>query len=232
MSKKKLIALILAAAMTATMLAGCSGKNEADTTGNDSKAGNQTSQGTGKDTEDQSDSNFNDPGVLPIVKEPVTITIFAPANGEYSWLDNAQTKEMEELTNIKLEWQVAASSDNVKDKISTMFASKNMTDIILAGVGGSSRYDKASEAMFGAQGLVLPLNEYIDTVSVGYKEAFAQLEGMREYITTPDGNIYSLPNVDGSLHVQYNMKLWLNKQWLDNLKLEVVEPLQIGRAHV
>ena len=31
MSKKKLIALILAAAMTATMLAGCSGKNEADT---------------------------------------------------------------------------------------------------------------------------------------------------------------------------------------------------------
>lgn len=221
MSKKKLIALILAAAMTATMLAGCSGKNEADTTGNDSKAGNQTSQGTGKDTEDQSDSNFNDPGVLPIVKEPVTITIFAPANGEYSWLDNAQTKEMEELTNIKLEWQVAASSDNVKDKISTMFASKNMTDIILAGVGGSSRYDKASEAMFGAQGLVLPLNEYIDTVSVGYKEAFAQLEGMREYITTPDGNIYSLPNVDGSLHVQYNMKLWLNKQWLDNLKLEV-----------
>ena len=155
------------------------------------------------------------------MKEPVTITIFAPANGEYSWLDNAQTKEMEELTNIKLEWQVAASSDNVKDKISTMFASKNMTDIILAGVGGSSRYDKASEAMFGAQGLVLPLNEYIDTVSVGYKEAFAQLEGMREYITTPDGNIYSLPNVDGSLHVQYNMKLWLNKQWLDNLKLEV-----------
>ena len=38
---------------------------------------------------------------------------------------------------------------------------------------------------------------------------------MRDYITTPNGNIYSLPNVDGSLHVQYNMK------WLDNLGLEM-----------
>ena len=44
---------------------------------------------------------------------------------------------------------------------------------------------------------------------------------MREYITTPDGHIYSLPNVDGSLHVQYNMKLWINTTWLDNLGLDL-----------
>ena len=75
--------------------------------------------------------------------------------------------------------------------------------------------------MFGSQGLVLPLNEYLDTISVGYKAAFEELDGLRDYITTPDGNIYSLPNVDGSLHVQYNMKLWLNTTWLDNLGLSM-----------
>ena len=80
---------------------------------------------------------------------------------------------------------------------------------------------KASESMFGSQGLVLPLNEYLDTISVGYKAAFEELDGLRDYITTPDGNIYSLPNVDGSLHVQYNMKLWLNTTWLDNLGLSM-----------
>lgn len=102
-----------------------------------------------------------------------------------------------------------------------MFASGDMTDIILTGVGNANRYDKASEAMFGTQGLILPLEQYLDTVSVGYKAAFEKMDGMREYITTPDGHIYSLPNVDGSLHVQYNMKLWLNNQWLENLNLQV-----------
>lgn len=125
------------------------------------------------------------------------------------------------MTGIKLDWNIAASSDNVRDKISTMFASGDMTDIILTGVGNANRYDKASEAMFGAQGLILPLEQYLDTVSVGYKAAFEKMDGMREYITTPDGHIYSLPNVDGSLHVQYNMKLWLNNQWLENLNLQV-----------
>ena len=83
-----------------------------------------------------------------------------------------------------------------------MFAGGTMTDIILTGVGTANRYDKASEAMVGAQGLVIPLENYIDTISVGYKAALDEMDGMRDYITTPDGHIYSLPNVDGSLHVQ------------------------------
>jgi putative aldouronate transport system substrate-binding protein len=79
----------------------------------------------------------------------------------------------------------------------------------------------STEALYGSQGLILPLNQYFDTVSVGYKTAFEELSGMREYITTPDGNIYSMPNVDGSLHVQYNCKLWINTHWLKNLGLSM-----------
>lgn len=220
MRRKRMLSLAIASAMVISLLSGCGG-NSGGTNQTTATGGNSGTTSAGGATEPVADSNYNAPGELPLVKEPVTLSIFAPANGEYSWLDNAQTKELEEATNIKLDWQIAASSDNVRDKISTMFASKNMTDIILTGVGASSRYDKASEAMFGAQGLVLPLNEYLDTISVGYKDAFDSLDGMREYITTPDGNIYSLPNVDGSLHVQHNMKLWLNTQWLDNLGLEM-----------
>ncbi len=67
----------------------------------------------------------------------------------------------------------------------------------------------------------MPLNEYYDTISVGYQNAFENLPGFREAITTPDGNIYSMPNVDGSLHIQYMMKLWINTEWLDNLGLDM-----------
>lgn len=167
------------------------------------------------------DTEFNEPGTLPIVNEPITLTVFAPSNGEYSWEDNTHVQELEEKTGIHLEWQTCASSDNVQEKLSVLFASGETPDIILTGVGNSSRYDKATEQFLGEQGLVLPLNEYLDTISVGYKAAFEAFDGMREFITTPDGNIYSLPNVDASLHVQFNMKCWINTQWLDNLGLDM-----------
>ena len=180
-------------------------------------------------TQTGDNSLFNEPGQLPIVNEPVTLTVFAPANPDGSWEDNEMVKELEETTGIHLEWQTCAASDNVQEKLSTMFASGDLPDIILTGVGSSNRYDKATEQALGEQGLILPLNDYLDTVSVGYKQALDEIEGMRDYITTPNGNIYSLPNVDGSLHVQYNMKLWINTQWLDNLGLS--EPKNLDEFH-
>lgn len=219
MKKKKITALLLTCAMTTGMLAGCGGgDNNGSQQASQSQAGStETTSSSG--ASEGSNSNFNAPGELPIVKESVTLTVFAPSNGENSWEDNAQVKELEEATGIHLEWQTCASSDKVQDKLSTLFASEDMPDIILTGVG--NRYDKATEQSLGEQGLVIPLNEYLDTVSVGYKAAFEEIDGFREYITTPSGNIYSLPNVDGSLHMQYMMKLWINTEWLDNLNLEM-----------
>lgn len=220
MKKKKMLALLMSCIMAAGVLGGCGADNAKE--GSSSVAASTTTTTTeGSSAEGTENSMFNEPGTLPIVKEPITLTVFAPANTEGSWEDNAQVKELEEATGIHLEWQTCASSDNVQEKLSTMFASGEMPDIILTGVSSGNRYDKATEQALGEQGLVLPLNDYLDTVSVGYKQAFEEIDGLKEYITTPDGNIYSLPNIDGSLHVQYNMKLWINTQWLDNLGLDM-----------
>ncbi len=220
MKKKKMLALLMSCIMTAGVLGGCGADNAKE--GSSSAAASATTATIeGSSAEGTENSMFNEPGMLPIVKEPITLTVFAPANTEGSWEDNAQVKELEEATGIHLEWQTCASSDNVQEKLSTMFASGEMPDIILTGVSSGNRYDKATEQALGEQGLVLPLNNYLDTVSVGYKQAFEEIDGLKEYITTPDGNIYSLPNIDGSLHVQYNMKLWINTQWLDNLGLDM-----------
>jgi putative aldouronate transport system substrate-binding protein len=218
---KRLVALLMAILMIA--MVGCNGGGEESKTetSKTETSKTETSKTETSKTEEET-SLFNEPGTLPIVKDgTMTLTIFAPGNGELSWADNDQVKWLEENTGIVLDWTIAASSDNVRDKISTMFAGGDMTDIILTGVGGANRYDKASEAMFGAQGLIIPVEEYIDTISVGYKAAFEAMDGMRDYITTPDGHIYSLPNVDASLHVQYNMKLWINTEWIENLGMEI-----------
>lgn len=210
---QKALACVLAVGTVAGSIAGCAGS------GTGASAGGSSSEAPGK--ENSAASLYNEPGQLPIVNEPITLTIFAPSNGEFSWLENEQTKELEELTGIHIEWKIAAAADNIRDKISTMFASGNMPDIILTGVSNKNRFDRASESMFGSQGLVLPLDEYLDTVSVGYQAAFEKFDGMREAITSPDGHIYSLPNVDDSLHVQYPAKLWMNGEWLDRLGLEI-----------
>lgn len=206
MKLKKIIGRILILCLAASSFAGCSSKKE----GNDPKP--STNQGDV--------TNYNAPGEFPIVKEPITLTILAAQDGENSRSENLMTKELEELTGINIEW-VIAPADSIREKMNLMFSSGEMPDIVMLGASNSNRLDKATEASLGAQGLIIPLNEYFDTVSVGYKEAFERLEGMKEYITTPDGNIYTLPNVDGSLHVQYNCKLWINTTWLDNLNLEM-----------
>ncbi len=163
----------------------------------------------------------NQPTTAPVANsEVVTLKVFAPQNGEYSWADNLQTKELEEKLGIKIEW-VVAPSGTVREKLNLLLAGgqEEMVDLILVGVG--DRLDRVTEAQLGAQGLLMPLNQYFDTISEGYKAAFEAMPGLRDSITTPDGNIYSMPNVDGSLHMQYSMKMWINTEWLENLNLEM-----------
>lgn len=166
------------------------------------------------------DVTYNAPGTFPIADETVTVKIFAPQDGENSRADNLHTKELEEKLGIKIEW-VIAPTGSTREKLNLLFAGGNAEGVDLVLTGVSERLDKVTEAQLGAQGLLIPLNEYYDTISVGYKEAFEKLPGMRDYITNPDGNIYSMPNVDGSLHVQYEMKCWINQIWLDNLGLDM-----------
>lgn len=215
--KKRIVSMAMAATMAMSVLAGC-GQKTAETEGTSAKVNQETEKAEAKSSGD--DVELSAPGELPIVKEPLTLTVFAPSDGETSWEDNEQVQEIEKATGIELQFMTGATNENVKEKLSVMFASGEMPDIILTGVTAANRYDKASEQSLGEQGLVIPLNQYLDTVSVGYKNAFEKVDGLRDYLTTEDGNIYSLPNVDGSLHVQYNMKLWINTTWLKNLGLE------------
>lgn len=223
--KKKAIGLLLATCMAMSALTGCgnSGSEEQQSSGGASMSTTPAggSQGSAEaPAETGAHGIYSAPGEFPIVNEPVTLTVLAPQDGENSRYDNLQTKELEELTGIHLEWVIAADSD-IKTKLNLLLSSGEAPDIIMMGVGNSNRLDKATVASLGNQGLIIPLNEYYDTVSVGYKAAFEELPGLRDFITTPDGNIYDLPNVDGSLHVQYNMKCWINTQWLDNLGLQM-----------
>ena len=69
--------------------AGCAGgqDSKAESSKGDSSAAESSKA---EESSAEADSIFNAPGELPMVKEPVTLSIFAPSNGEYSWAEEIQ----------------------------------------------------------------------------------------------------------------------------------------------
>jgi putative aldouronate transport system substrate-binding protein len=157
---------------------------------------------------------YNPPGVMPIVKTPVTISILCPSSSDIPRGESEMTKWMEGLTGVHIDW-VTVAGDAFLERMQLTIASASYPDMIVPGV--SYRINKTTEQQFGMQGIIIPLNRYYDNVSVGYKAIFEQMPGMRPYMTAQDGNIYSMPNLDGATHIQNQNKLWMNNTWLANV---------------
>ena len=209
--KKSFLAVSACVALLLPTLAGCQNSEP-------SKADSKSSESS--DSQSAESSNVNPAGVFPIVKEPIELTILALQDGERDRGENLFTKEVEAKTNIKINWMIAPTG-TFQEKMNLMFASDDVADIIAAGPSATDRLSKITELSLAKQKMIIPLTDYYDNLSVAYKEAFEKLDGLRDYSTTPDGEIYSFPNVDGYLHIQYNNKLWINKVWLDTLNLDI-----------
>ena len=84
------------------------------------------------------DSNLNAPGTLPLVKEPITLTVAITSNAAVEdWATNTMTKILEEDTGIHLEFN-EIPSDEFVTKIDLMIISGDpLPDIIIHnGFGG------------------------------------------------------------------------------------------------
>lgn len=156
------------------------------------------------------------PGAFPLVKDKVTLRFFAPQNANIKDMNtNEFTKFYEEKTNVHINWELVPS-DALNDKRALALASNDLPDVFFgAGV------TKEEEMLYGSQGVFLPLNKYIDQYGVEIKKMFAEVPTVKPGITTPDGNIYSLPQENQCYHCWYSQKLWINSSWLKKLGLSV-----------
>ncbi|MCQ6561501.1 ABC transporter substrate-binding protein [Paenibacillus mendelii] len=155
-------------------------------------------------------------GEFPIVKEKITLKVMAPENaGVENYATNLFTKELEEKTNIHLEW-IMVPEKNVVEKLNLMLVSGDYPDILL-GMG----VNKTQEVVYGGQGAFLPMNDLIEKYSVETKKLMETLPLFKETITAPDGNIYSLPKVNQCFHCTMSQKMWLYEPWLTKLGLSM-----------
>jgi putative aldouronate transport system substrate-binding protein len=157
-------------------------------------------------------------GEFPVVAEQITINAFmCPTSMVRDYTDNEFTRWLEELTNIKLDFDIPPMAD-AQQKLNLMLASGDLPEVI---IGCNIRLDQLQ--ILADQGVVLPLNEYIDKYSIEFKRVYEAYPQVEDLITLLDGQIYGLPHINDCYHCSMSQKMWVYQPWLDKLGLEVPE---------
>lgn len=203
----KMTALLLAAAL---LLSGCA-KGSGETSG---QAAGTQAQGDAS----QTDGPVNPKGELPIVNEPITLTVAIKSNPQVEdFKDNEFTKWVEEQTNIHLEFIMLPNKDT-DTKINLMMAAgKDLPDIIITtAIPNDALYKYALD------GLVIPLDDYIEKYGVEYQRMVSENPSIDKAMLALDGHTYGLPKYNVTLHNQMKEgKMYLYKPWVDTLEMQM-----------
>lgn len=204
--KKKAVALVLAAAMCVTSLAGC-GSSTASTTENAS----------GEVSEAVVDESGKVDGVmykvgLPLVDEGTyDFSIFcddSKEKPEYYMLD-----EFKKQTNVDVEMRIFPY-ETATERLNLDLNSGDYADV----VGGWTLSDSMILTYGVNQGVFIPLEDYFAEYCPRITEIL-DLPGVREEMTAPDGHIYAIPYVCDDTKVGYSP--YINGRWLKNVGMDM-----------
>ena len=156
-------------------------------------------------------------------KTTLTGMISYPANTESNPNNRTIFKRLQEETNVEIEW-TAIQSDQWGDKITLAMANLDtLTDFIF-----TAGFSDTDLLRYAEQGVIIPLEEYIDAYMPNLKAVFDKYPEYRKMTTATDGHIWSFPWIEqlGSektaIQTVGDMS-FINKKWLDFLGLEIPE---------
>lgn len=144
-----------------------------------------------------------------------------PANTESNPNNRTIFKRLQEKTNVEIEW-TAIQGDQWGDKITLAMANLDtLTDFIFsAGFGDNDLLRYAD------QGVIIPLEEYIDAYMPNLCAVFEKYPEYRKMCTDTNGHIWALPWIEQlgaektAIQTIGDMS-FINKKWLDFLGLEI-----------
>lgn len=154
-------------------------------------------------------------------KTTLTGMISYPANTESNPNNRTIFKRLQEKTNVEIEW-TAIQGDQWGDKITLAMANVDtLTDFIFTAGFGDNDLLRYAE-----QGVIIPLEEYIDAYMPNLKAVFDKFPEYRTMSTATDGHIWALPWIEQlgaektAIQTVGDMS-FINKKWLDFLGLKV-----------
>lgn len=199
MKSRKIRLLCLCLAVTSLAMSGC---KKAEPTSNNSKTTAETAAIT-----------TNDKG--PVTDTKITLKAIVNKDALHgSFKDMPVVKDLEAETNVHIEWE-EVPSNAVKEKVNLVFASNDLPDFF-----GNCVTD-ADLMKYGGSSLI-ELDKLIDKNAPNLKKLFTTDPALKNFITLPNGHIYSMPYKDAGITANYNPdNVFMNKVWLDKLGLKV-----------
>jgi putative aldouronate transport system substrate-binding protein len=170
-----------------------------------------------RDTPAAESSIVTPAGTLPITKEKTKLKVLVQGRPNIDFPTSSATKWVEEQTNLQIDWQVAPEGPEAAVKLNVVLASGDYPDVIM-----NFSVTSAQQMNYGKQGVFIPLNKLIDKYGVNMKKnLYDVFPTIKDDITAPDGNIYSLPSTADCYQCSMGQKMWIYKPWLDKLGLKV-----------
>ena len=209
---KKFLSLVLSSALLISAMAGC-GPSNADGSGSAASVESAVSSVSGGAEESAA---AGEKPALTIGLRPNPLTT--------DYEDNYLTDLMEETAGVSLEFFFFPSEGaEAKQKFSMMVAGgETLPDIVvLPGLSDVERYN------YGSGGYFIPLDEYMENDAVNWNKTMdtwatgQQKESVLRDARSFDGKIYAFPQFYCDPADASSLYMSINKQWLDNLKLEV-----------
>lgn len=166
-------------------------------------------------------SNFNELGTFPLVREMETITVMTYDNtGHFNGYTNPFTSFFEEKTNVRVRW-IVVPVGQFKERVSLALASGEQIDVIISGENSQANFTRMELSRLSQQGVILPIQDLIETDTVYFRQRIDTHEGWRESLTLPSGNIYAIPSFNDCFHCRFFARMFVNKRFLENLNLDI-----------
>ncbi len=175
--------------------------------------------GCGKEAQDGGAANPSSGGGVrqegyPIVDDPITLRVISGKGNLTEEFDTLKIfQELEEKTNIKVEWEYASTDWDTQKPL--MLANGDLPDIFMGGI-------LSDDDVNANRDLFLPVNDYLDPYCPNISAMFEEQPALRGLATLGDGNVYGLPSMWPNTPTTYST-IMINKTWLDKLGLPVPE---------
>ncbi len=208
--KKRLLALLMAAAILGTMmLTGCASEESVSTP-------TESEASTSEPTSDSTTEEPTDNGPFPVSESPIDLTMvrlswtgtFQDIDDKWKWQDYA------EKTNVNVtfdEYPITSYQEELQLKLTTGDLPDAYYQMIFS-----------NEMIFenGQNGNLIPLNDLIAEHAPNIQKMFEDYPHVKKSVTMPDGNIYSLPWLSLD-KLSASVRTYVNTTVIDELGMEV-----------
>ncbi|MCI8542941.1 extracellular solute-binding protein [Acetatifactor aquisgranensis] len=229
--KKKMLAVLLASAMLASLATGCGSSPEAGNAGSESAGSDDSesaapeesvsSEDAGAEAADASPESGAGAGgqiTFPLA-ETENFSMLCVINGDTPMEEVDAFQYLNEQSNVTFEVNSVPSGD-AAEKESLIISSGTYPDVFIFSSLGKDNIDR-----YGSEGVFIPLEDYIRTYAPNLTALLDERE-LWPFITAPDGHVYEMPALNSGAELEAGFHIWLNFQWLENLNLEAPKSLE------